>query len=359
MRFNFFESWLMFADARPPSKDLDEYAGFLMKDLARLEEFLDNPVPKRTLMDFVPQVFSPLIAGQLSKSQLAWIEELYRRVLQAGGAGTTYVQEQLIELLALSQDHGSIPFWLELLDYQSPRRDSFKKQRQTYSIAAIALIAARKDSPEAKQAMQQLCRHENPDIRAQAIYYLGIVFGYAERELSAEIQVLFREIAVQDQAFEPRFQARSMLRLFELPVPADPVDRVFAFRVRFLHAKRLFSVTIELLSEHTLEDLHNEIQSALQWDNDHLYSFYLIGKDRWTRDDRFRSPYEDEGPHTTEAVLGELGLTEKHKFLYLFDYGDGHKFEVQVVDILTKTEGTKYPRVVDRKGKPPRQYGRW
>ena len=54
MRFDFFESWLMFGEVRPPAKNLDEYIGFLMKDLARLEEYLDNPVPRRTLMDYLP-----------------------------------------------------------------------------------------------------------------------------------------------------------------------------------------------------------------------------------------------------------------------------------------------------------------
>ena len=54
--------------------------------------------------------------------------------------------------------------------------------------------------------------------------------------------------------------------------------------------------------------------------------------------------------------IGDLGLVRKHKFLYYFDYGDSHKFEVEVVGIHPDIQQGKYPRVVESKGKAPAQY---
>ena len=90
---------------------------------------------------------------------------------------------------------------------------------------------------------------------------------------------------------------------------------------------------------------------------DHLYSFYMNGQlydQRYT----FACPYEeDRPPWTDEAIIGELGLVVKHKFLYYFDYGDSHQFEVEVVGIRPQAAPGKYPRVVDSRGEAPPQYG--
>ena len=56
-------------------------------------------------------------------------------------------------------------------------------------------------------------------------------------------------------------------------------------------------------------------------------------------------------------MLGELGLVRRHKFLYLFDYGDSHLFEIDVVDIQGKAlPKVHYPRVTDGRGEAPPQY---
>ncbi len=165
------------------------------------------------------------------------------------------------------------------------------------------------------------------------------------------------QIVAEDTAFEPRFQARSILRAYELPVPFDHPGGVYAFKAKFERAKRIYR-TIELRSEQTLEGLHFAIQSAIGWDADHLYTFYMNG----ARNDRryaYACPYEDDNPPwTDEAIIGELGLVKKHKFLYYFDYGDDHEFEIEVVAIKPQADEGKYPRVVDSKGEAPEQY-RW
>ena len=104
--------------------------------------------------------------------------------------------------------------------------------------------------------------------------------------------------------------------------------------------------------------MHLAIQHAIKWDNDHLYSFYLNGV-KYDERYRYSCPYEeDRPPWTEEAVIGQLGLVKRHKFLYYFDYGDSHEFEIEVTDIRPEAEQGEYPRVVESQGAAPEQYDR-
>jgi hypothetical protein len=129
------------------------------------------------------------------------------------------------------------------------------------------------------------------------------------------------------------------------------VDGIYVFKVAL--AKDLWR-RIEISADDTLLSLHRAIQEAYHFDDDHLYSFFMDGK-RWSRE-RFTSPLEDEGPHVDEARIGELGLYVGQNILYLFDYGDEWKFRVELEE--TRTEGTKpsKPKIVEKKGKAPKQY---
>jgi hypothetical protein len=359
MRRDPLEEWMVYGEfgSGLSRVELGKNIDQAMKDLALLEEFLENPSSKESLYNYVPRGIPSIVAPQLSVSQLSWIKELYIRVIQRGGSGTRYVQERLLGLLALAKSPSTIPFWVDIFDIQAPPRDSYKKQRWMIAAAALAYLAIRNDERIAIDALLQLSQHDKFDIRTQAVHYLGEAYLYPERPLPEEIKVELNRIAVQDPAFGPRFEARSILRTYDFPVPLDYPDCSYTLKVKFRYAKRI-SRTIEILSRQTLEDLHIAIQNSLNWDNDHLYSFFLYGE-AWGEGDRFSSPFEDMGPYTTEAVIGELGLVKKHKFMYLFDYGDQHEFEVEVVDIQPQAGPGKYPRLIDSRGESPEQYPEW
>ncbi len=61
---------------------------------------------------------------------------------------------------------------------------------------------------------------------------------------------------------------------------------------------------------------------------------------------------------TTEIAIGELGLAVRNKFLYVFDYGDNHQFEIQVVGMHPQAQRGTYPRVVESRGEIE-QYPSW
>lgn len=281
-------------------------------------------------------------------------EGLYPALVERGGSGSSYTQEGLLTLIAISLSEDSLPFWESVLALNRPR-DTFANRRRQFALAALALLASARNSAVAEQALRNATRQPNEKVRGLAVRYLGGRYLETEQPLPEDLVALFSELAIYDKAFEPRFMACDMLRAADLQVPLDNPGGVYAFKVRFKYDKSMYRV-IELRSEQTLEDLHLAIQQAIAWDNDHLYSFFLNNE---KYDDRFEfaSGFNQDAPRwTDDGVLGELGLVEKHKFLYFFDYGDSHQFEVAVVRISPQAGKGKYPRVTEQKGKSPKQY---
>ena len=123
--------------------------------------------------------------------------------------------------------------------------------------------------------------------------------------------------------------------------------------------------TIEIEDEDTLYDLHLAIQSAFDWDNDHLYSFYMSDEIRDLQSEYAGDPMGDDVDSTrlrtpksaANTELQDLGLERGMQFKYLFDYGDDLIHTLQVIDIHDRTDDTqRYPRVVEKIGEPPPQY---
>ncbi len=354
-----WESWLMRDEvsheagvAAPAVERIAE----LRAALDQLQDLLDHPPAKgANLMNSRVYGLGLWSSVRLPSEDVARAQDLYRRVYVAGGTGSTLVQEGLLFIIGAARQPASIPFWFETLNLSRPR-DSFSTKRRTLAIAALAYLAL-KSVPGAEEALAQCAQHINADIRAQAVYYWGQIYLVRQQALPESATEAFLTIAVNDAAFGPRFQARELLREMKLPVPFDNPEGVYAFKVKFKWAKSIYRV-IELRSTQTLDDLHLAIQQAIHWDNDHLYSFFMNGI---THDERYRfsCPYEeDHPPWTHEALLGELGLVKRHKFLYYFDYGDDHEFEIEVTDIRPTAERRQYPRVVGGHGEAPEQYRR-
>ena len=82
---------------------------------------------------------------------------------------------------------------------------------------------------------------------------------------------------------------------------------------------------IEIDSSSLLEDLHLAIQSTLNFDNDHLYEFFIAR----TQKSRERISFDDENGAFYERTIESLyPLPEKQHLYYLFDYGDYWIFRI-------------------------------
>ncbi len=119
-----------------------------------------------------------------------------------------------------------------------------------------------------------------------------------------------------------------------------------------------WEATIEIDAESTLEDLHYVIQQAVEFDDDHLYEFFIARTER----SRDKIRFDDENEKIFDTTLSSIFPLEKgRKLFYLFDYGDHWLFRVSkkrnASKELVKTD--KLPRLIEEKGKKPEQYPEW
>lgn len=140
--------------------------------------------------------------------------------------------------------------------------------------------------------------------------------------------------------------------------PSAPPPTVYRFKVSLRGQKNVWR-TIDVLSNQTLEDLHYAIQDAFGWDDDHLYAFFLSGK-AWDRSTEYIRP-EGCGPGARSALvrLDRLGLRPRQRFLYIFDFGDELRHDIQVDKADLPPDGGVYPRIVEVHGQAPPQYELW
>ncbi len=125
-----------------------------------------------------------------------------------------------------------------------------------------------------------------------------------------------------------------------------------------LHAENEWQVSIEIDSATTLEDLHYIIQQAVQFDNDHMYKFYISRTER----SRDRIRFDDENEQIYNVTLESLYPLKKGKKLYyMFDYGDSWLFKISKSrkNPQQQKKGMRYPRLVNEVGKKPEQYPEW
>ena len=106
----------------------------------------------------------------------------------------------------------------------------------------------------------------------------------------------------------------------------------------------------------TLADLHEIIQRAMGWENYHLHMFTIGGQ-------VFGDPEDDEmgeigTVNEKRHRLNQLGLREKAKFSYEYDFGDSWDHTILLEKILPGEKGAQYPVCI--KGKrtcPPEDVG--
>jgi hypothetical protein len=146
-------------------------------------------------------------------------------------------------------------------------------------------------------------------------------------------------------------------------------------------ANKPWAATIALDASSTLEDLHYIIQQAVDFDNDHLYGFFVArtprSRDRVRYDCNYENDDEDEGEDKSEGedeseeyddngddrlyttTLESLfPLPKDRKLFYQFDYGDDWIFQISRTrnKPFEAEPGIDYPRLIGESGEKPRQY---
>ena len=145
---------------------------------------------------------------------------------------------------------------------------------------------------------------------------------------------------------------------------------VFCFKVALDFDKRTYR-NIEILENQKLNELHEIIFSAFDRYDEHLYSFYFPEKPTKSKQiirksPEYTDPYvlEDENPYfysktkynASKSKIGALGLNEKYKFYYLFDFGDSWWHEITLLSIKETKQRKGFPRIIKKSGESPKQY---
>ncbi|HWC25176.1 MAG TPA: hypothetical protein VG474_01210, partial [Solirubrobacteraceae bacterium] len=117
--------------------------------------------------------------------------------------------------------------------------------------------------------------------------------------------------------------------------------------------------TISVRDDLTLVDLHYALQSAFDWDDDHLYSFWLDGSFWGSEDRHYMHPYhaasfDPRGKSACER-LDRLGLTEGQRIAYVFDFASEWRVQLELREICP-AEGQAVARCIERVGTAPPQY---
>src|ERR1700722_15989295 len=102
---------------------------------------------------------------------------------------------------------------------------------------------------------------------------------------------------------------------------APRLTSTYIFKVWIKGSPKVYR-TLEFHAGQTLEDLHEMIQGVFNFENDHLYRFFLGS------DPRKAEFIECEDAH--RHALSSLQLRKGGKMIYLFDFGDRWYFQVKL-----------------------------
>lgn len=125
------------------------------------------------------------------------------------------------------------------------------------------------------------------------------------------------------------------------------------------NAENDWEATIEIDSTSTLVDLHYAIQDATEFDDDHLFEFYIS---RTERSHRNRVHFDDENEKIFSTTIESLYPLKKGNGLYyMFDWGDNWLFKITKSRKSPEKprQGVEYPRLVSEEGIKPEQYPDW
>ncbi|MFH2059192.1 MAG: hypothetical protein ABIJ59_09850 [Pseudomonadota bacterium] len=119
---------------------------------------------------------------------------------------------------------------------------------------------------------------------------------------------------------------------------------------------------IEIESQASFLDLHEAIQDAVDFDNDHLFEFY-IGRNPRNREypvggEPNWDTFNPMKTYRNIKLSSTWPLPKGMNLYYLFDFGDNWLFQVNKTRHKDKEPqpGVVYPRVIEAKGKNPEQY---
>jgi hypothetical protein len=130
-------------------------------------------------------------------------------------------------------------------------------------------------------------------------------------------------------------------------------EGTYIFKVSLGRIWRQIAVAADL----TLDGLASTILDAVEFDHDHLHMFSY--QNRFGFEERVFHSYMDEGPWTSEVMVGDVPLNVGQTMTFLFDFGDQWEFDVTLERIDPADASVRDAVILESHGKPPEQYPIW
>jgi hypothetical protein len=133
---------------------------------------------------------------------------------------------------------------------------------------------------------------------------------------------------------------------------AEAGDAALVFDAELMNVRGV-RARLAVLERQPLTALHDAIQEAFGWWDDHLYSFWLDGR-FWGEQEVTSPVVPDEAERTADVPIAELDLRIGQRIAYVFDFGDEWRVRLTMRERVTATG--EHPRVLELHGTPPPQY---
>lgn len=143
----------------------------------------------------------------------------------------------------------------------------------------------------------------------------------------------------------------------------------YRFKVALFYDKRTYR-QIDILDSQTLEKFHEKIFTAFDRFDEHLYSFFLTRVPQRGTNKIYDAPEYtvlstfDDNPFfpgkkkysAKGTKIASLGLREKERMYYLFDFGDSWWHEITLLSMHKVDKKSGYPKIIKKVGDSPDQY---
>ncbi|MGL4650136.1 MAG: IS1096 element passenger TnpR family protein, partial [Caldilineaceae bacterium] len=317
---------------------------------------------------FPNAIYTPTVG--FSRDEIACLQRHFMAAWERGGSGAPWHRFAALGQIALDASPENLPFLLQTLALTKPKE--FRPQdRFAMVLVALTVMAEVHPESEAESRLLESLNLADTAARSAAAQCLHTLYERREIEVPPEVAEAIRKSMGISARLPTRLnEARERMAAGRTPVTDNPKG-IYVLDVYHREFPRV-TRTIAIRSKQTFEQLHRAIQSAFEWNNDHLFAFFLNGRayDRTSAivipEDAYevfpvastppKPELEIESPNVFNMAIGMIGLEPGDTFLYLFDFGDDHHFNVVCKDVLNKAEPGRYPRVIARKGRSPEQY---
>jgi Plasmid pRiA4b ORF-3-like protein len=145
-------------------------------------------------------------------------------------------------------------------------------------------------------------------------------------------------------------------RVAKQPLPELPEHAsatVHQVKVSLHGAKPAVWRRLEIPSAMTLNRLHTVLQTAFGWYDLHLHSFETVCGEFGAPDSEDWTDHGDE----SAVALAQVARGEKAKVVYVYDFGDDWRHDIEVEKIRPADASVTYPRCTGGKGSPPEEGG--